>query len=166
PAPSTKSGRTTGFEPTVSASAMGIGLRRELLLSFVKNRRPVANTGSDAVKLTVRTCPVGKLIGASPRNEKYWPFAGTVIVAGSAELPEPSVKTTCTLTSSSFGLTIAIDDRILSVISAENTPVARSEGAIMPVWLCVMPSWRYSKSCKPLRRKSGEVESAEAQPVI
>src|SRR5215831_21043403 len=112
---------------------MGTVLRRESLLSLVKNRRPVANTGKDAVKLTVRTCPVGKLMGASPRDEKYWPFAGTVIVAGSAEAPDPSVKTTCTLTSSSFGLIMAIDVRILSVISAANTPVVRSEGAITPV---------------------------------
>src|SRR5262245_9661923 len=98
-------------------------LMTELLRSLVKTLSAVTITGREAVKLIARPLPVGRLIGASVRNEEYCPLAATVMVTGSVEVPASSVRKMLTLTSWALGLAIAMNDRILSEVSAKNVPL-------------------------------------------
>ena len=99
PKPSTKSGITTVCVATMALSAIGVELTRLSPLSLVKKRNAVTNTGSEALKLSARACPVGKLIGASETKLENWPPAGMVTLTGWVDVPASSVREKSTDTS-------------------------------------------------------------------
>src|SRR5438105_5892669 len=115
PAPSAKSGITTGCVATLALSAIGIELSTVSFRSLVKKRNALTKTGSDALKFNDRPCPDGALIGAASTNCEYCPPAGMVTLTGSVDVPASSVRSKSTVTSSGFGLAMATNDLILSV---------------------------------------------------